>query len=190
MKFTVDMVTESRKRSLKSFVVEMAPLDLMPVSIHLFLDMVTAGIWNNTIFLHDEEVEHVIAAAPVDHATQTIKHNHISNIGWVGLGFPEYSDQFPHAQYTIGFAGQGPTFYINTMDNSEQHGPGGQGHHLLPDDADPCFARVVEGFEVIDDLARLGLHQKETTRGSHPWADDGHTWTHIVSVNLHQKDGK
>jgi hypothetical protein len=182
------MMYESRKRSLKSFVVEMAPLDIMPASIHLFLDMVTAGIWDNTIFLHNEEVEHVIAAAPVDYATQKLKHSQISNLGWIGLGFPEYSDRFPHTQYTIGFAGQGPTFYINTMDNSESHGPGGQGHHQLPDDAAPCFAKVVGGFEVVDDLVRLGLNQKETTMGSHPWADDGHTWTRIVSVELLLKD--
>lgn len=186
MKFNVDLIDEGGKRNLKSFVVETSPVDLMPTSNHFFLDMVTAGIWDNTIFLHHEEVSHVIAAAPVDSVTQKVKHNQLSYLGWIGIGFPEYTDQFPHKKYTLGFAGQGPTFYINTMDNENDHGPGGQqGHHLLPNDADPCFAKVVEGFEVVDDLVRLGLIQKKTEgNGSHPWADDVHTWTHIVSAKL------
>jgi cyclophilin family peptidyl-prolyl cis-trans isomerase len=185
VKFTIDLLNGSRKRIRKTFVVETAPVDLMPTSIHLFLDLVVSGIWDDTIFLHHEETEHVIAAAPVDYATQMIKHAELSRHGWIELGFPEYTDKFPHTQYTVGFAGQGPTFYINIMDNTDFHGPGGQDHHKLPTDADPCFAKVVEGFDVVDDLVRLGSNQKKTSnQGSHPWADAVHTWTHIVSAKL------
>lgn len=179
------MIKENGKRSLKSFVVETASIEIVPTSIHMFLDMVSAGIWDNTVFLHHEEVEHVVAAAPFDHATKKIKHNQLSLLGWVGLGFPEYTDQFPHVQYTIGFAGVGPSFYINTLDNSEAHGPGMQGHYLLSNDADPCFAKVVEGFDVVDDLIRLGLNQRKGDAEQRLMLYEAeHTFTHIVSVKI------
>lgn len=183
----MDLISDNGRRSLKTFVVETAPVDLMPVSINLFLDMISAGIWDNTIFLHHEEVEHILAAAPVDYKTEKNKNNQLSQIGWIGLGFPEYSDQFPHSKYTVAFAGYGPTFYINTMDNEESHSPGMQQHHVLPNEADPCFAKIVEGFDVFDELLRLGLRQKKSlTKVTHEWADAAHAWTHIVSAKIVQ----
>jgi cyclophilin family peptidyl-prolyl cis-trans isomerase len=70
--------------------------------------------------------------------------------------FQEYSPNFEHKKYTLGFAGRpgGPDFYISTMDNSKLHGPGGQTSYEDPTEADPCFAKVVEGFNVVD---RMGL---------------------------------
>jgi hypothetical protein len=173
------------KHSLKTFVVETASVDLMPTSINLFLDMIAAGIWDNTVFLHHEEVEHLIAAAPVDYNTEKPKNNQLSQIGWIGLGFPEYSNEYPHSHYTVAFAGHGPTFYINTMDNEEGHSPGNQQHHVLPNEADPCFAKIVEGFDVFDELVLLGQHQKKPlTKVSHEWADAAHAWTKIVSAKI------
>ena len=32
------------------------------------------------------------------------------------------------------------------------HGPGGQYHHDIEEQADPCFARVVEGFEMVEKI--------------------------------------
>ena len=181
----MDLISENGKRSLKMFVVETASVDLMPVSINLFLDMIRAGIWDNTIFLHHEMVEHIIAAAPIDYRSEKVKNNELSQIGWIGLGFPEYSDQYPHSQYTVAFAGYGPTFYINTMDNEASHSPGMQQHHILPNEADPCFAKIVEGFDVFDELIRLGSHQKKSlTKVTHEWADAAQAWTHIVSAKI------
>lgn len=164
----------------------MAPLDLMPHSVEYFLEMVQSGIWDNTVFLHHEKAEHVIAAAPIDFASRTIKHHHLQYLGWTGLAFPEYSKDFSeHSKYTIGFAGQGPTFYINAMDNSEAHGPGGQGHHTLPEDADPCFAEIIEGRDAIDDLIRLGMNQNKAHEvDQHPWADTEHTWIHLIKIEI------
>jgi cyclophilin family peptidyl-prolyl cis-trans isomerase len=184
------MLRETSESVLKSFIVETAPVDLMPTAIQLFLDSVDAGVWDNTILLHHEAVDHVISAAPIDHTTQRVKNMKFGNLGWIGVGYPEYSEKFQHEKYTLGFAGLGPTFYINTMDNSEPHGPGGQSHHVLSSDAEPCFAKVIEGFDVVDDLMRLGVHQKKVgSDADHSWADDEHTWTHLVSakiVNKHQ----
>jgi hypothetical protein len=35
-------------------------------------------------------------------------------------------------------------------DNSRVHGPGGQSSYQDPTEADSCFAKVVEGFDVVD----------------------------------------
>lgn len=67
----------------------------------------------------------------------------------------------------MGYPGRpgGPDFYINMRDNSFLHGPGGQVNHYsdMVIDADPCFAKVVEGFDVVERIRRSnvqpgGLH--------------------------------
>jgi cyclophilin family peptidyl-prolyl cis-trans isomerase len=167
------------------FVVQLASLDQMPHSVSFFLDMVKSRLWDNTVFLHHENVEHVMAAAPVDFVTQTVKYHHLQYYGFEGLGFPEYSPQIPHTKYTLGFAGFGPTFYINTMDNSAHHGPGSlQGHFVLPTDADPCFGHVISGHNVIDSITvdnGTGQNPIEA-HAQHPWANEQHTWTRIVEI--------
>jgi hypothetical protein len=185
VKFTVAYTDPDDRKSMVSFVVEMASLDIMPHSVDFFLEMIGSKIWDNTVFLHHEDVEHVLAAAPIDYKTQTVKHHHLNYFGWQGLGFPEYSKKHPHKRYTIGFAGKGPTFYINTLDNSDAHGPGGQGHRTIDGDADPCFGTVIEGTEAVDLLFHHGLNQSKMRESKeHPWADDEHTWSHIVKIEI------
>ena len=186
VKMTVDHLNEKGRRQTTSFTVELAPLEWMPHSILFFLDSVHNKLWDHTIFMHDDDTEHVMVAAPIDYSTQRIKHMQLNKLGWLGLGFPEYRTDFPHAQYTLGFSGQGPTFYINTKDNLKSHGPGGQGHHLLETDADPCFGRVLASDEAaVDEIIRLGDKQKKRSPdGLHPWVNDDHTWTHIVSAEI------
>jgi hypothetical protein len=48
----------------------------------------------------------------------------------------------------------GPDFYISTQDNSALHGPGGQTSYEDPTEADPCFAKVVGGFNVVDRMQK------------------------------------
>lgn len=185
VQFTVAYTDLDEKTSTDTFVIQMAPLDDMPHAIDFFLNMIKSKIWDNTVFLHHEDVEHVLAAAPIDYISQSVKHHHLKYLGWQGLGFPEYSEKQPHKAYTIGFAGLGPTFYINTMDNSQAHGPGGQGHHVLAEDADPCFGEVIEGKEAVDMLIQHGLNQNTMRESNeHPWADKEHTWTHIVKIEM------
>lgn len=52
-----------------------------------------------------------------------------------GLAFQEYSEKFPHKQFTLGYAGRpgGPAFYISTVDNTHNHGPGSQGSRTEAD---------------------------------------------------------
>ena len=67
------------------------------------------------------------------------------------VAFQEYSPKFTHEQFHVGFAGRpgGPDIYINKMDNTINHGPGGQAHHHLEEEADPAFAKVVKGRDVL-----------------------------------------
>jgi len=189
--------TESRaNRSvfLRDFVIELAPLSLMPHSVHFFLEMVRLKIWDGTVFMHQEDLEHVVAAVPFDYAQQRMKHHHLVYLGRTELGFLEYSPEWNHDKYTIGFSIRGPTFYVNTMDNGHAHGPGGgQSHHLLDHDADPCFARVVEGRDVVDELIAVGSSDggsderkraPKHTVNDHPWASGNHTVSYIVRIEL------
>ena len=38
-------------------------------------------------------------------------------------------------------------------DNTRNHGPGGQASYAIKSEADPCFAKVIEGFEAVDRMA-------------------------------------
>ena len=64
--------------------------------------------------------------------------------GLESVAFREYAPDFPHKRYTVGFAADGsPSFYINIEDNSEIHV------------GDPCFAKVVSGFDTIQRLENM-----------------------------------
>lgn len=168
---------EGKKRGV--FIVELAPLDLVPHAIETFLDMVASKVWDNTVFYHHFTQNHVLAAAPVAYGTFNSKQHQMEALGFAGVGFPEYSKLFPHERYTLGFSGKGPNFYINTKNNSDHHGPGGQGHHDLPTDADPCFGRVVSGLEVLNEDMMSGRHKGTNPKG---WED--FDVSRIVSVRI------
>lgn len=173
------------------FTVQLAPLMKMPHSIHFFLDMVTAQVWDGTVFTHHERVDHVMSSSPINFKTQKVKVGHSHDLGWSNLGFPEYSQEIPHKKYTVGFADQGPTFYINTADNRMIHGPdGNQKHHRLPGDADPCFGEVISGFDVVDKLMEFGMEESTLRRvkseksGDVSKGGNEHVLTHIILVEL------
>jgi hypothetical protein len=142
-------VRHNETEDIDEFILEMADLELMPHSVLTFLDMVDARLWDNTVFYHHSQSNHVVAAAPVVFGTFETKHHHLQAMGFNGVSFAEYSAEFPHEEFTVGFGGRGPNFYINTGDNSRHHGPGGQSHHDLPGDADPCFAKVISGHDAV-----------------------------------------
>jgi hypothetical protein len=171
------------KSSTSKFVVELAPLDVMPHSLELFLDMISKGAWDNTAFSYHVNHAHVLAAAPVDFSSFERKDHHWKALGYTSLSFPEYSNNWPHEEYTIGFSGKGPNFYINAMDNSAHHGPGGQDHHELNRDADPCFGKIVWGKQVIQDMMPM---KKETGIKEDPASWNDFDVTHIVKVRLQE----
>jgi len=140
---------DMKKKFHGTFVVEMAPLVEMPHSVYTFLHMVDNKLWDNTSFVHQSE--HIILAQPV--SPKGSKHEQFENTEGTSLLFQEYSENFPHIKYTLGFAGRpGSYFYISTENNTEHHGPGGQDNHVLSEEADPCFAKIVSGFDVVNKM--------------------------------------
>jgi len=131
-----------------SFIVETAPLDLMPHSVHFFMEMVKAQVWDNTVVTYN--LNHILAELRDSEGND--KRDLFVEKGISTLSFPEYNNDYPHHKYTLGLGGKpgGPSFYINTEDNREIHGPDTRAKYDLGEEADPCFARVIEGHYVID----------------------------------------
>jgi hypothetical protein len=142
----------------------MAPIALMPHSVHFFLEQVSHNLWNNAYFYLNGP--HVLQGGPQaengmveitgldarELALQPFEEMKLAH-----LAFPEYSDEYPHVPWTLGFTGRpgGPDFYINKMDNTISHGPGGQYQHDLDEFGDPCFAIVVDGYETLHAIFSL-----------------------------------
>ena len=149
------------KEQERQFVVEMAPLDSMPHAVHLFLEQVDHGLWNDAQFYLNGP--HVLQGGPSyeevddDESEEEARARRLlpfRKLQLDSLVFPEYSNDFPHLQWTLGLTGRpgGPDFYINKADNTRSHGPGGQSQHDLEEFADPCFAKVVDGFDVLKEI--------------------------------------
>ena len=145
-----------------TIVLELAAVDDMPYTVYWFLEQVTRKLFDGCSF--HRNAGHVIQAGPAinflsgPNTSGPMLSERFTTAGFNTILFQEYSHNFPHVMYTVGFAGRpgGPDFYINVKDNSKIHGPGGQAKSsssLLfgdPNEADPCFAKVISGFDVVD----------------------------------------
>ena len=122
-------------------ILEMAPLELMPHSVYTFLEMVHAELFDGCSFILN--AMHVVKAAPLPYngGSTSQKVRAFTKHGLDTVSFREYSPEYPHEKFTVGFAADGsPSFYINTGDNTEMH------------TGEPCFARIVSGFETLERL--------------------------------------
>lgn len=173
------------------FTIEMAPLEYMPHAVHVFLEQVAHGLWDRYSFFYVNG-PHVVQCGP--QATwqpgDTFSKEEermralapFQELQLDTLSFPEYSDQFLHEPWTLGFTGRpgGPDWYINKVNsrvvkvashtpccqwpytpspsfensqrnNSDAHCPGGGGstHELSDEYGDPCFAKVIDGFDSL-----------------------------------------
>lgn len=135
-----------------SILLELAPLDSMPHTIHTFLDIVERKLLSRGTFILARD--HILVGGPndaYDGENNAVLRERIMEEGYLPNGallFGEYSPDFPHVPLTFAFSHLGgPSFYINLRDNSELHGPGfteeGQ------KEGDPCFAKIVEGQDVV-----------------------------------------
>lgn len=91
------------EHTVRYFVVECAPLDLMPHAVHLFLEQVMHGLWNNAWFYLNGP--HVLQGGPqaeegeIEERGRALQR--FKDLGLDTLAFPEYSEQFPHVQVNI-----------------------------------------------------------------------------------------
>jgi cyclophilin family peptidyl-prolyl cis-trans isomerase len=143
---------------------ELASANDMPHSIYTFLEQVSNHLYDGTSF--HRNAGHIVQCGPAINFLSPPGIDYVQrfvNAGLEHVLFPEYSANYPHYKYTIGF-GSGGTgavgeWYINIRDNRELHGPGGQRNR--PDAvADPCFGRVIDGFETVN-----RLHQSPVMEG-------------------------
>lgn len=160
------------------FTVRMAPLSTVPHSIETFLDHVSNKVWDNTILYSHNSQNHVVPAAPLSYGTFESKEHEMETLGFTGVSFPEYSNDYPHKKYTLGFVDGSLNFYINAFDNSEHHGPSAQPHHELEGDADPCFGEIIEGFGVLQDM-QYGRH-----KGAEPGGWEDYDITRIMTAEV------
>lgn len=163
-------ITVVYPESLKSnkergdIVIEFASSDLMPTAVLFVLTQIKAGAWNGMSFIRN--AGHVLQAS-----SQTVNREYDGKRFKLeyqdsSIPFQEYSPLFPHKKYTLGLAGRpgGPDFYISTTDNTKNHGPGGQVSYTLQNEADSCFAKVIEGFDVVD-LMHTAEHEHDDFNG-------------------------
>lgn len=139
--------------------IELAPIELTPHVVFVFLEIVrnwSGGAFNRV----------------AGHVLQTHVAGHSKN-----LAFQEYHPDFPHKQYTLGYAGRpgGPPFYISTIDNVKNHGPGSQGSDT---EADGCFGKVLEGFSVIEDI------KKHPSTGNMGFISSSENYIDITTIKL------
>jgi len=126
------LLDESDPKSEHEIIFELAPLKIMPHSIHLFLSQIAEGYWKRGTPSIALNAGHVLQACPHPCLDSTDMGGNIPGYpyeemrkeGLDVVSFQEYSTSYPHAKYTIGFAGKpsGPEFFINMMDNTLDHG--------------------------------------------------------------------
>jgi cyclophilin family peptidyl-prolyl cis-trans isomerase len=114
-----------------TIVIELAPISLIPYSVYNFLEI--ARTWKNGAFHRN-----------AGHVLQAIARSDVKQ----SMPFQEYSKEYPHKKYTVGYAGRpsGPEFYISIQDNTRAHGPGSQQQHN-PYEADCIIGTVIQGVE-------------------------------------------
>lgn len=149
------------KKARSSITLELAPLNVMPHTVNLFLQQVHHGLWDGCRIVHN--ARHIIQVGPSyadknpNEADQQLPHyDKFYKMGLDKVSFQEYNVNYPHDQWTVGLAGRpgGPDFYINKINNTDTHGPGGQPNPTdIHAEADPCFAKIInDGHKVLEEI--------------------------------------
>jgi len=143
----------------ENILLKLAPLDIMSHTIQIFMNLIEDKLYVGGTFLLARD--HILVAGPIDvfdpENNQRLEEQMVEE-GYFpdgALMFQQYTPEFPHKKYTVGFSsGGGPLFYINIEDNMEAHGP----RHVESEgdvEGDPVFATMVEGFDVIQKILAL-----------------------------------
>lgn len=128
-----------------SFVVELAPIELLPATVAFFLEQVTHGLWDDTSF--DINTSDMIVAQPSNGRHDHSNLAEMEALGLAHLPFWESSSQVPTSKYAIGYHGgtysspSGSFLYLSKDERANNT----NGH----------FGNIVAGFDVADAMASL-----------------------------------
>merc|ERR1712176_1010701 len=145
-----------------SFVVQTVPLDIMPHTVHLFLEQVYHKLWDGCTFLINQR--HRIQAGPFRDFSlkdRTLEER-FKSLELDSVSFQEFNKTYSHEKWSLAYSGRpgGPDFYINLADdNNHLYGPGGMQKHVLDEEGDPVFTKVTAGFDVIENIAKQPLRK-------------------------------
>jgi len=159
--YTPDQDVSTWPRITKPFIIELAPLSLMPHTVTFFLTQVHYKLWNGIHLHHNmNHIYHFGVPAPhvndIGDVTPSMEYLQFQNRKLDKVIFQEYHPEYPHEEWTVGFSGRpsGTEFYVNKLNNTIIHGPGGQPYDAHAD-VDPCFGKVVEGRDVFEEINKI-----------------------------------
>lgn len=160
-----EVVTSNKEESI---VIELAPIDYVPYSVYMFLENIVKGF--KTGAFH-RNAGHVLQAMVT--VFDESNHKHHESFAW-----QEYSPHYPHKKYTLGYAGRPSSngaFYISTVDNVKNHGPGSQGSKS---EADSIIGRIFEGEDVVRRMC------KQPNKGPNGFIKSPADYIKILSLEL------
>jgi len=132
-----------------SFIVEMAPFEIMPHSIDVFLESVKLMLYDGCAFAI--RTDNLVVLLPEGPTGENLLNNFIESGARMSPVFSEYSESYPHKQYSIGFTTHpiGPSVFISMIDNTETLVTklDESGNRIL---ADPCIGNIIHGIDTID----------------------------------------
>ena len=157
------LTIEQGKPDIDTIKFTLGGLKYVPYSTYYFLDI--ASNWQHGNF--HRNAGHVLQAMVM------------SKPGMGGMAFQEYSPEFPHRKFTMGYAGRpgGPAFYISTVDNTHNHGPGSQGSKT---EADGCFGKIEDDYS--QQVVKRMQHQPGASKGA-GFIQNSKNFIKILSVN-------
>jgi hypothetical protein len=87
-------------------VLKLAPLDQMPHSVHHFLEQVSQGLYDGCSF--HRNAHHVLQGGPAPNfltpPDAKSLRSRFKEAGLLHVMFQEYNEEFPHEEYTVGYA--------------------------------------------------------------------------------------
>eukprot|EP00584_Thalassiosira_punctigera_P001056 CAMPEP_0172539290 /NCGR_PEP_ID=MMETSP1067-20121228/10505_1 /TAXON_ID=265564 ORGANISM="Thalassiosira punctigera, Strain Tpunct2005C2" /NCGR_SAMPLE_ID=MMETSP1067 /ASSEMBLY_ACC=CAM_ASM_000444 /LENGTH=422 /DNA_ID=CAMNT_0013324947 /DNA_START=99 /DNA_END=1367 /DNA_ORIENTATION=+ len=149
-----------RGSEVEKIEIELAPLDMMPHSVHTFLEQVHQGAWDGAAF--DAHAGHVLMAHSSSDDGQTSPTSTLPEASPPTVLFPEFNGHYPHDKYTIAFPGMAsssPDFYINLQPNTLHHSPRMEGENFI--EGEPCFGRIVDesSRRIVDRMDGLNVQE-------------------------------
>ena len=129
------------------FIIETAPLDVMPHAVYHFLKMVKNQLWDG-LSMVSRSSEPILQATPLNAETNSWEDNRFEEANITHMAFTEYSFDYPPQKYTLAFAGRpgGPDFYVNMEELQDES-----------EEGESCFGIVVEGFDVEVEMPKSDI---------------------------------